>query len=88
MLTNHLHRDRTIVYNCKYHVVFCPKYRRSVLVPPINSRIKKLVLEKQDKYHYRVVEMEVMEDQVVEWLLDHAKITDQPISFSDLMKPE
>lgn len=64
MRSNHLHRDRTIVYNCKYHVVFCPKYRRSVLVPPIDSRIKELVLEKQDKYHYRVVEMEVMEDHV------------------------
>jgi putative transposase len=43
MLSNHLHRDRTIVYNCKTHVVFCPKYRRSVLVPPIDSRILEVV---------------------------------------------
>ncbi len=64
MLANHLHRDRTIVFNCKYHVVFCPKYRRSVLVPPIDSRIKELVLEKQDTYGYSIVEMEVMEDHV------------------------
>ena len=64
MHSNHLHRDRTIVYNCKYHVVFCPKYRRSVLVPPIDSRIKELVLEKQDTYGYSIVEMEVMEDHV------------------------
>jgi putative transposase len=64
MLPNHLRRDRTIVYNCKYHVVFCPKYRRSMLVPPIDSRIKELILEKQDQYRYRVVEMEVMDDHV------------------------
>jgi putative transposase len=64
MHSNHLHRDRTIVYNCKYHVVFCPKYRRSVLVPPIDSRIKELILEKQDAYGYSIVEMEVMEDHV------------------------
>ncbi|MDY3115431.1 MAG: transposase, partial [Sutterella sp.] len=23
---------QNIVYSCKYHVVFCPKYRRKVLV--------------------------------------------------------
>jgi len=24
--------NRNVVYSCKYHVVFCPKYRRDVLV--------------------------------------------------------
>ncbi|MBO0750540.1 MAG: transposase, partial [Bradyrhizobiaceae bacterium] len=23
--------NRNVVYSCKYHVVFCPKYRRKVL---------------------------------------------------------
>ena len=64
MLSNHLYRDRTIVFNCKYRVVFCPKYRRRVLVPPIDSRVKELILEKQEQYHYCVVEMEVMEDHI------------------------
>ena len=34
------------------------------------------------------LEMEVMEEQVVDWLLEHAKITDQSMSFNELMKPE
>ena len=29
----------------KYHVVWCPKYRRPVLVPPVDRRLKALVNE-------------------------------------------
>ena len=59
-----LHRDRTIVYSYKYHIVFCPKYRRKVLVPPIDARLKEQVIEKQEEYSYRVIEMEIMPDHV------------------------
>jgi trigger factor len=31
------------------------------------------------------IEMEVMEDQVVDWLLDRASMSDQPSSFKELM---
>ena len=34
-----------VVYSCKYHVVFCPKYRRSVLVSPIDERLKQIIRE-------------------------------------------
>jgi trigger factor len=34
------------------------------------------------------LEMEVMEDQVVDWLLERASIQDHPIAFNELMKPE
>jgi hypothetical protein len=43
MLSNHLHRDRTIGYNRKFRIVLRPKYRRSVLVPHIDSRILEVV---------------------------------------------
>jgi putative transposase len=33
---------KTTPLSCKYHLVFCPKYRRSVLMPPIDVRLKKL----------------------------------------------
>ena len=64
MALNELHRARTLIFSCKYHVVFCPKYRRKLLVPPIDRRIKEMILEKQDQYSYTVVEMEVMPDHV------------------------
>lgn len=56
--TNHL------VYSCQYHVIFCPKYRRKVLVDNIETRLKELILEKQEEYGYEVIDMEIMPDHV------------------------
>lgn len=53
-----------LVYSCQYHVVFCPKYRRSVLEEPIASRLKELILEKRTEYGYEVLDMEIMPDHV------------------------
>ena len=64
MTSNELHRDRTIVYSCRYPVVFFPKYRRKVPLPPIDDRGKALILEKQDEYGDTFLEMEVMPDHV------------------------
>ncbi|MCB1972523.1 MAG: IS200/IS605 family transposase [Geminicoccaceae bacterium] len=56
--------DHSIVYSCQYHVIWCPKYRRPVLVNGVDMRLKELILEKQDEYGYRIIEMEVMPDHV------------------------
>lgn len=58
------HTSGSIVYSCQYHVIFCPKYRRSVLVDGIDVRLKELILEKQAEYGYTVIEMEIMPDHV------------------------
>jgi trigger factor len=34
------------------------------------------------------IENAVLEEQVVEWILRHAKITEEPVSFEDLMKKQ
>src|SRR5215467_2981094 len=31
------------VFSLKYHVVWCPKYRRQVLVPPVDTRLKTII---------------------------------------------
>jgi putative transposase len=54
----------SLVYSCQYHVIFCPKYRRKVLVDGIDTRLKQLILEKQIDYSYEVLDMEVMPDHV------------------------
>lgn len=56
--------DHTIVYSCQYHVIFCPKYRRKVLVSGVDVRLKELILQKQEEYGYQVLDMEVMADHV------------------------
>lgn len=57
-------KDSHTIYSCQYHVVFCPKYRRSVLTGEIETRLKELILEKQDEYGYEIIEMELMPDHV------------------------
>jgi len=32
-----------VVYSCKYHIVFCPKYRRKVLVDGVDERLKNII---------------------------------------------
>lgn len=54
----------TMVYSCQYHVIFTPKYRRSVLVDGIDERFKEIVLEEQKSGLYEILEMEVMPDHV------------------------
>ena len=56
--------DHSIVYRCQYHVIWCPKFSRRILVPPIDTRLKELILEKQSAYGYEVLAMEVMPDHV------------------------
>ena len=58
------HSNHSIVYSCQYHVIFCPKYRRKVLHPPLDIRLKELILEQQEAYGYTVMGMEVMPDHV------------------------
>ena len=56
--------DCGLVYSCQYHVVFTPKYRRHVLKNGVDARLRELILEKQDEYEYKVLDMEIMPDHV------------------------
>ena len=56
--------NRNVTFDCKYHVVFCPKYRRKVLVEPVESRLKQLLIQKATEIQTEIVEMEIMPDHV------------------------
>ena len=56
--------NRNVVYSCKYHVVFCPKYRRRVLTDNISERLKQIVAEVALELDCEVIELEVMPDHV------------------------
>ena len=55
---------KTTVYACEYHIIWCTKYRRDVLSPEIQERLKALILEQQETYGYIVREVESMPDHV------------------------
>lgn len=53
-----------LVHNCQYYAIFCPVYRRPVLVDGIEKRLKELTLEKQEEYGYgimdKILDMEII----------------------------
>lgn len=57
-------KSRTAVYNVSYHLIWCPKYRRKVLTPPIDADLKKLLLIKAKELGVEIANMEVMPDRV------------------------
>lgn len=56
--------NNNVVYSCKYHVVFCPKYRRSVLINGVDVRLKELIIQTCEQLHVEIIEMEIMPDHV------------------------
>src|ERR1019366_8217771 len=44
-MKNRYRSNNNIVFCCNYHVVFCPKYRRAVLVGAVEKRLKEIARE-------------------------------------------
>ena len=57
-------RDRTVVYNVGYHLVWSVKYRRSVLVGAVEERLKQLLYEISEDKGFELKEVEIMPDHV------------------------
>lgn len=53
-----------VVYSCKYHVIWCPKYRRSVLVKGVDVRMKEIIQAVAKECSAEILELEVMPDHV------------------------
>lgn len=51
-------------YNLKYHLVWCPKYRRSFLTGEIAVRLRQILSEIAHDYRFRIIAMEVMPDHI------------------------
>ena len=51
------------VYALRYHIVFCPKYRRKVLTP-LEEELKQLFTQKATELGLAILAMEVMPDHV------------------------
>jgi putative transposase len=59
-----LKSNNNVVYSCKYHVVFCPKYRRPVLVNGVDTRLREITVQLATEFQVELLEMEVMPEHV------------------------
>lgn len=56
--------NNNVVYSCKCHVIWCPKYRRPVLVEGVDDRLKEIIYLTAGEHNADVIEFEVMPDHV------------------------
>ncbi|MGQ9782317.1 MAG: IS200/IS605 family transposase [Nitrososphaeria archaeon] len=56
--------SQTAVHFMNYHFVWCPKYRREVLIGEIGEKLKQLVEEKARQLGCTIVALEVMPDHI------------------------
>lgn len=59
-----LRTNSSIAFQCAFHVVWCPKYRRRVPCGRVEARLKEIIREVIDEKGAWLVELEVMPDQV------------------------
>src|SRR5438093_3426363 len=57
-------RKDTSVFLLNYHLIFCPKRRRRVLVGPVRERLITLIHETAPEIECEVIALEVMPDHV------------------------
>lgn len=70
-----LKNNRSSVYNVSYHIIFCPKYRRKVLVNGIDTKLKKILLQKAKASGFDIEKIEVMPDHVHLFVKAHPRIS-------------
>lgn len=56
--------NNNVMYSCKYHVVWCPKYRRRVLEGDVSHRLKEIIREVAAERQAEIIELEIMPDHV------------------------
>ena len=52
------------VYNLGYHLIWCSKYRRDVLVTPVKEQLEKLLMEKAKQIDVQISSLEILPDHV------------------------
>jgi putative transposase len=56
--------NRNVYYACHYHVVWCPKYQRKVLIEAVAARLQAIITVVCQEHDATVEALEVMPDHV------------------------
>ena len=57
-------RGNTCVYNVSYHIIWTPKYRKSILEGEIREKVKQYLFEKAEMINITIAEYEIMPDHI------------------------
>ena len=56
--------NNNVIYSSKYHCVWCPKYRRKVLIERVAVRLEEIIRKTALRYRAEVIALEIMPDHV------------------------
>ena len=71
-------------YLCQYHIIFCPKFRYSVLNGNIETSLKEILIGVANRYEYEIIQIEVMPDHI--HIFVGAKPTVDPMDIVRIFK--
>lgn len=57
-------KSNKVCYSCKYHIIWCTKYRRQLLIDSIQTKLKYIIQEIIDANNCEIIEIEIMSDHV------------------------
>lgn len=63
-IADEVRSNNNVTYRCTFHVVWCPKYRRRVIVGEVDKRLKEIIREVCAERDAPIVELETMPDHV------------------------
>jgi REP-associated tyrosine transposase len=63
MTQEYIHEQHT-VHLVIYHMIWCPKRRRKVLVGPVHDRLKDIIGEVVDENGWQIIELAIQPDHV------------------------
>jgi putative transposase len=84
MVDNRYRRNAGSVFSLKYHFVWCPKYRRKVLVDGIANDLRELLYQKAEELEMEIEALEIMPDHV--HMFVSADPTDAPQRLANQFK--
>jgi putative transposase len=56
--------NRNVVYSCKYHIIWCVKYRRKLLNRQVSVRLKEIVMQVGSELNVQIIELETDQDHI------------------------
>ena len=80
-----LKHNTTSVVNINYHIIWCPKYRRNVLVGSVETRLKELLPELAEESGCTIDTMEVMPDHIHIFFNDTATTEIYTLALNDAL---
>ena len=64
MKLNDYRSNNNVTYSNKYHIVWTPKYRRSVLIDGVDIRLKEIIQNTCQELSVEIIAIEIMPDHV------------------------